>query len=114
MQSSLMLIASCCTIGILVSCVSPQLENKFKYPYVQLEGPLCDQITPEDIRQVIEVARQQPKIRKPVKSIGMWQPNELAVISGDDPYTYFKVVSRNGRWILRYSSIEERRPIITG
>src|SRR4029077_15364328 len=110
MRPSFLIIASSWMIGMLPSCSPPQ----FTYPYVQLEGPLRDQITSEDIRQAIEVARQQPKIRKPVKSIGMWQPNELAVISGDDPYTYFKVVRRNGRWILRYSSIEERRPIITG
>ena len=104
-----MIIASSCMIGTLSSCSSPQ----FKYPYVQREGPLRDQITSEDIRQVMEIARQHPKIRKPVKSIAMWHADELDVISGDDPYTYFSARKRDGRWALNSSSIEERRPIIT-
>ena len=113
MRSYLVLIASCCTLATLSSCLSPQLEAKFKYPYVQLEGPLRDQITAEDIRRVTEIAWQHPNIRKPVKSIAMWQPDELDAISGDDPYTSFSVRKRNSRWALNQRSIEERRLIIT-
>jgi hypothetical protein len=109
MRPSFLIIASSWVIGMLPSCSSPQ----FTYPYVHLEGPLRDQITSEDIRQVTEIARQHPKIRKPVKSIAMWHPDELDVISGDDPYTYFSARKRNGQWTLNSSSIEQRRPIIT-
>jgi hypothetical protein len=106
-------IASCCTIATLPSCSSQQLENKLRYPYVQLEGPLHDQIMPEDIRQVTEIARQHPNVTKPVKSIAMWKSDELDVISGGEFYTSFIVRKRNGHWVLDNSSIEHRRAIIT-
>ena len=113
MRALVSLFASCWTVAILSSCFSPQLEAKFKHPYVQLEGPLRDQITAEDIRQITEIARQHPKINKPVTSIAIWRPDEAGVISGGDVYTYFHVRKTSGRWILDKSSIEERRAIIT-
>jgi hypothetical protein len=78
----------------------------------QVTGFYTDRLTYSDILQIRALVREDPRLRRPVTDISIWQPGEAGVCSGHDPYTAFTVRKKNGRWIVDAGSIEERRAII--
>jgi len=107
-----------------VGCASPwypvSQEIRWAYPSMGFAGSYCKQLTVDDVRQIVRLARNRADILKPVDQIVMEKrPDEAEINSGNpresgDPGTSFKVRKRNGRWMIIERSIDTGPGIITG
>ena len=90
---------------------------RFAFPSVGFTGRYAQQLTLSDVRQVVELARHDPRIVEPVYQIVMDRPDEAEVNSGPDVQgalgTTFKVRKQNGRWILLEESINTGQTFFT-
>jgi len=110
-----------CTAAVLTGCQSSPYDVsnaiRFGYPTMGFVGSYTRQLTVDDVRQIVELARNNPKIVKPVQQIVMSHPDEAEVNSG--PWethslgTTFNVRKKNGRWMIIEKSINTGETIIT-
>jgi hypothetical protein len=108
-----LLLVSFCMASMLTSCASSQVAT-FMFPGIQLVGPL----TTEDVRQITELARHRPDIKKPIYQIYVMGPDRADVSGGKpqntgDPVTGFKVRKDKGRWKIIDGSVYQTGVIIT-
>src|SRR5437764_4673012 len=100
-----------CMAMAFSSCVSPDLQATFLFPRVDVIGPYASQWAIDDLRQVRELVRKYPNIRKPLDRVEAYAPNKAHVYSGSpwlDPNqvgTSFDVRKINGRWMIIKGSI---------
>jgi hypothetical protein len=90
---------------------------RFAYPSLGFAGAYTRQLTVDDVRQIVELARSNRTIIKPVQQIIVNKPGEAEVSSG--PWetgklgTTFEVRKESGRWIIVPGSINTGESIIT-
>jgi hypothetical protein len=82
-------------------------------------GAFCKQLTVDDVRQIVRLARSRREISEPVQEIVMNRPDEAEVICYEPHGTAelmpeFKVRKKNGRWMIIEGSIQKNRVIMTG
>jgi hypothetical protein len=114
MGSRRIIVLLLCGAGVLTSCADsyePKTSVKFSFPYVDFAGRYRRDLTVDDVRQILALARAQPNIRKPVYQIEADSPNHANVSSGrsheiGDVFTEFQVEKSNGRWKIVKSSIK--------
>jgi len=105
-------------ITCLLSCVSPELQATFLFPRVDVIGPYASQWKIDDLRQVRELVRKYPAIRKPLDRVEAYAPDRAHVDSGSpwlDPNqvgTTFDVRKVNDQWIIIKGSINTGHHII--
>jgi hypothetical protein len=82
---------------------------------MHFRGAYSQQLTVDDVRQIIALVRDRPDILKPVYSITIERPDQAEVNSGNlaDISTGFDVRKRNGRWFILLGSITKGRVITT-
>jgi len=92
-------------------------DIRFAYPTMGFTGSYAKQLTLDDVRQIVSLARNNPKIVKPVQRIVIDRPDEAEVNSGPEENfalgTTFKVRKKNGRWMIIEKSINTGETIIT-
>ena len=80
-------------------------------------GRCARQLTVSDVRQIVDLARDDRRIVKPVHQIVMDRPDEAEVNSGPDVQgalgTTGRVRKQNGRWILLEKSIDTGKTFFT-
>ena len=114
MKSSLGLTVTTVSTALLLSaCASLQFVNS-EFPNIQVTGDL----TVEDVRQITELARNQPSIRKPIYQINVTGVGRAEVSGGrpqetGDLATGFKVRKDNGRWKIIEGSIYQGKVVVT-
>lgn len=97
-----------CAAAILLSCQSEPyaVSNaiRFAFPSLGFAGRYTAQLTVSDVRQIVELARHDARIVKPVYQIVMDKPDEAEVNSGPEVsgalITSFKVRKENRQWII--------------
>ena len=103
--------------GLPVPAIRRIQCDPFRLPERRLHWRYAQQLTLSDVRQVVELARHDPRIVKPVYQIVMDRPDEAEVNSGPDVQgalgTTFKVRKQNGRWILLEESINTGQTFFT-
>ena len=101
-----------------VGCASPwypvSQEIRWAYPSMGFAGSYCKQLTVDDVRQIVRLARNRADILKPVDQIVMEKRSDEAEINSGNPGASFKVRKRNGRWMIIERSIDTGPGIITG
>jgi hypothetical protein len=101
---------------MFASCVNPYQPKTavtFRFPRVQFAGRYRNQLTVEDVRQIVAVAQQRAEIKKPVDQIEADIPDHANVRGGQpreigDVFTTFEVHRQNGRWSIIKGSISTR------
>ena len=116
-------LVSCCCVSFISGCVGANTYSdtpsaiRFAYPSVYLDGTYAKQLTVDDVRQIVALARSRSDILKPIDHIVANHPNEADVDSGSSRtghvMTRFKVRRENGRWMIIKGSIETGQVIIT-
>jgi hypothetical protein len=116
------LLASLVT-ATLVGCQSSPYPvsnaTRFAFPSIAFHGKHAPQLTVDDVRQIVAIAKSRSDILKPIDVIEVGQPNEAEVESGNpqksgDPLSNFKVRKENGHWKLIEKSVDTtNRTIIT-
>jgi hypothetical protein len=114
---------SCCWISLFSSCVATNTYSdtptaiRFAYPSLYLDGTYAKQLTVDDVRQIVALARSRSDILKPVDHIEVKHPDEAEVDGGSSRtghlMTRFKVRKGNGRWIIIKGSVQTSEVIIT-
>ena len=101
-----------------VGCASPwypvSQEIRWAYPSMGFAGSYCKQLTVDDVREIVRLARNRADILKPVDQIVMEKRSDEAEINSGNPGASFKVRKRNGRWMIIEGSIDTGPGIITG
>src|SRR5438874_11220493 len=97
-------LALLCGASLVGSCLSPQGETQLRFPYTQVVGEYALRLTVNDVRQIVELAKQRPDIRKPVGQIHAVGPDEVHVTTGrawevGGLYSQFDAWKKAGRWI---------------
>jgi hypothetical protein len=82
-------------------------------------GAHCKELTVDDVRQIVSLARIRADIRKPVDEIIADRSDQVEVKTGapESPIGLectFKAQKINGRWMIIEGSIHRQRVIITG
>jgi hypothetical protein len=122
MKSLASLITCFCAVATLNCCTSGfyhvQTAIRFRYPSVDLFGTYASQWTVDDVRQIVDLSRNRPDIKKPIDQIEVDRPEHASVKSGNpqnqgDPLTTFEVRKQNGRWIIINGSVNTGPAIIT-
>ena len=105
--------------AIISSCISTEMKYPFEFPFVYTDGRYAGQWTLDDFRQIRQLIREYPQIRKPLDSVDVFAPDRAHVSSGSpwlDPEqvgTTFDVQKKNGRWFIIKGSINTSHEIIT-
>jgi hypothetical protein len=90
---------------------------RFAFPSMGFAGRYTQQLTVSDVRQIVELARHDPRIVKPVHQIVMDRRDEAEVNSGPDVQgalgATFRVRKQNGRWILLEETINTGQTFFT-
>ena len=109
-----------CVAGMLGCQSDPySVSNaiRFAFPSMGFAGRYTQQLTVSDVRQIVEIARHDSRIVKPVHQIIMDHPDQAEVNSGPDVQgalgTTFRVRKQNGRWILLEKSINTGQTFFT-
>jgi hypothetical protein len=103
----------------MLSCVSSDEQTTFLFPRVDVTGKYASQWTIDDLRQVRDLVRKYPEIRKPLNHIEAYAPDKAHVQSGSqylDPNQVgsdFEVRKVNDHWQIIKGSITTGRVIIT-
>jgi len=103
----------------LVSCASQELQTTFLFPRADVTGKYASQWTIADLREVRDLVRKYPEIRKPLDHVEAYAPDKAHVQSGSpwlDPNrvnTDFEVRKVNGHWVILKGSINTGHVIIT-
>jgi len=77
----------------------------FAYPTMGFAGPYSKQLTLDDVREIVGLAKQRSDVLKPVDQIVVDHPDQAEVHTGNpqksgDPACGFHVRKRNGRWFI--------------
>jgi hypothetical protein len=97
--------------SLLSSCLSPQTEMQLRFPYTQVvSDSLAFQLTVDDVRQIVELAKQRSDIRKPVGQIHAVARDEVHVTTGrawelGGLYSQFDARKKAGRWFIEPGSV---------
>jgi len=111
-----------CCLSLISGCASNTYSDvptalRFAYPSLYVDGSYAKQLTVDDVRQIVALARSRPDILKPVDHIVVNQLDAAEVDSGSSRtgrvMTWFKVRKENGRWIIIKGSVETSEVIIT-
>jgi hypothetical protein len=95
------------------------MKYPFEFPFVYTDGRYASQLTLDDFRQIRQLIREYPEIRKPLNAIDAFAPDRAHVSSGspwldpDQVGTTFDVQKKNGRWHIIKGSIDTSHEIIT-
>ena len=106
--------------SLLISCVSTEMKVPFEFPFVYIDGRYANQWTVDDLRQIRQLIREYPQIRKPLNTVDAFAPDRAHIDSGspwldpDQVGTTFDVLKKDGRWFVIKGSIDTRHEIITG
>ena len=95
-----------------------QTAVRFAFPSLGVTGSCASRLTVDDVRQIRELARNRPDIKKPVDQIDIDHPDQARVSSGNaqnpgDVMTTFEVRKKNGRWIIIKGSAGTGEAVIT-
>ena len=114
---------SYCCVSFISGCVAANSYSdtptaiRFAYPSIYLDGTYAKQLTVDDVRQIVALARSRSDILKPVDHIVINHPDEAEVDGGSSRtghlMTRFKVRKENGRWLIIKGSVETNEVIIT-
>jgi len=113
MQSSHRLVLVAAGALLLTACASSQLVSAY-FPGIQVTG----EFTVDDVRQITELARSRPDIRKPVYQIYATSHGRADVSGGRpekpaDPVTGFKVRKDKLQWQIIEGSVYQTHVVIT-
>jgi hypothetical protein len=92
---------------------------RFAYPRMGFRGSYCKELTVDDVRQIVALAKSRPDILKPIGLIDIDRP-DIAKVESDPSegsvtrVTSFEVRKKNGRWMVIEGSIQTNQVIITG
>jgi hypothetical protein len=89
--------------SVLISCQSPRMAARVRYPQLEVTGAAADQLSKRDIYDIVEVASQQPKMLKPIHRIDADKPDHAVVTGGgvnNDKESVLKVSKQAGRWSM--------------
>jgi hypothetical protein len=111
-------------VGVVLSGCAPGsvygVSNTiaFAYPTMGFAGTYCKQLTVDDVRQIVRLAKDRPDVLKPVDQIVVDHPDEAEVHTGNpqtsgDPARSFHARKRNGRWFISDKPYCTRETIIT-
>ena len=87
--------------SILISCQSPQMQARVRYPQLEVIGSAAKELSKHDILEIVDVALANPKMRKPIHRIDADAPDHAEVSGGgyqSASWTVLKVRKENGRW----------------
>jgi hypothetical protein len=87
--------------SMLISCQSPQMQARLRHPQLEVIGSAAKQLSKQDILEIVDVASQNPKMRKPIHRIDVDAPDHAEVSGGgyqSATWTVLKVCKENGRW----------------
>jgi hypothetical protein len=93
---------------------------QLRFPYSQVVGDYARQLTVDDVRQIVELAKRRPDIRKPVGQIHAVAPDEVHVTTGrawelGGLYSQFDAQKKAGRWFIKPGSVYTgRAEMVTG
>lgn len=98
---------------MLSSCTPSQMVS-YTFPGITVEGDL----TVDDVRQIMELARSRADIRRPITDIEVTSPGLAKSTAGKaersfDKVTVFKVSKENGRWKIVAGSVYDTDVVIT-
>jgi hypothetical protein len=101
----------------LLSCQSqsPSMQARVRYPQLEVNGSV-DQLSKEDIFEIVQVVSQHPKMLKPIHRIHIEAPDRAEVSGGgylSNSSTVVKVEKQNGRWAIIKGSFYYPRVITT-
>jgi hypothetical protein len=68
--------------SILISCQSPQMQARVRHPQLEVIGSAAKQLSKQDILEIVDVASQNPKMRKPIHRIDADAPDHAEVSGG--------------------------------
>ena len=96
-----LIIAVAAVASMLVSCQSPQMAVRTRYPQLEVIGSAAKELSKQDIFEIVDAASQNPKMRKPIHRIDADAPDHAEVSGGgyqSPSWTVLKVRKENGRW----------------
>jgi hypothetical protein len=113
MNSSRRLVFAIIGALMLSSCASSQMVS-YTFPGIDVEGDL----TVDDVRQIMTIARTRSDIRTPITDIKVTSPGLVEITAGKaeksfDKVTVFKVRKENGRWKIVAGSVYDTEVVIT-
>jgi hypothetical protein len=97
------IIAVAAVASILISCRSPQMAARTRYPQLEVTGAAAKQLSKQDVFEIVDVVSQRPKMNKPIHRIDADTPDHAEVSGGgahSDTETVLRVRKQNGRWII--------------
>lgn len=68
--------------SMLVSCQSPQMQARLRHPQLEVIGSAAKELSKQDILEIVDVALQNPKMRKPIHRIDADAPDHAEVSGG--------------------------------
>ena len=89
--------------SILISCQSPQMAARLRYPQLEVTGSEAKQLSKEDIFEIVDVASNHPRMLKPIHQIDADMPDHAVVHGGgasSEKESVLKVHKQNGRWTI--------------
>jgi hypothetical protein len=98
-----LVIAVSAVASILISCQSPQMAARLRYPQLEVTGSAASQLSKRDIFEIVDVASQHPKMLKPIHRIDADMPDHAEVNGGgvsSEKYSVLRVHKQNGRWSI--------------
>jgi hypothetical protein len=98
------------------SCQSPATQSGLRDPQFQVNGAYSDQLSTQDIAEIVDAALKHPKMLKPIHRITTEAPDRVEVSGGGffhDTWTVVKVRKQNGHWMLIKGSFYYPRIITT-
>ena len=104
-------------VAELSACLSASDPASLAVRWPQRVGS-AQQLTRDDIWQIIQLARQQPWAKLPVTQLDGYRSDRIRVKSGapqksGDVMTEFEVRKQNGRWLIVEGTINTGPAIIT-
>ena len=106
----------------LTSCTSGfyhvQTTIRFRYPTLDIFGAAANEMTLDDIDQLVHLARARSDILKPLDQIEVQRPDEAFVKSGNpqqtgDRGTTFSARKKDGHWFIVPGTVNTGEAIIT-
>jgi hypothetical protein len=100
--------------GLMLSSCAPSQMVSYTFPGITVDGDL----TVDDVRQIMELARNRADIRRPITDIEATSPGLAKITAGKaeksfDKVTVFKVRKENGRWKIVAGSVYDTEVVIT-
>ena len=86
--------------SILISFPSPQMAARMRYPQLEVTGSAAKELSKHDILEIVAVASQNPKMRKPIHRIDADTPDHAEVSGGglrSEAETVLRVHKQGGR-----------------